>query len=74
MHLPRPAGWCHSMKPHDVVTSSYDVTFMSNGPAVRVLTEGQTYTHTQMDRTIFITSTADAGGKKSKLNIQMQFK
>ena len=43
---------------------------MSNGSAVRVLTEGQTHTHTdtQTDGTVLITSTADAGGKKSALH------
>ena len=40
----------------------------SNGSAGRVLTEGQTHTHTdtQTDKTVFITSTADAGGNKQK--------
>ncbi len=37
-----------------------------NSSAVRVLTDRQTdaHTHTYTDRTVFITSTADTGGKK----------
>ena len=37
---------------------------MSNGSAVRVFTHTHRHTHTPTDGTVFITSTADAGGNK----------